>query len=465
MPPTGGSVVMVAPYDSYAQRMISLFYERYGLRTIAVHNDWRFRQSHESDAPVLHCPAIAAHFVLPSGGWPELTRTLARREDIVAVAPHHETTVAPLAQLATDLGLDWAQPAVLPCFRRKASLKALISANDPTVRLNVNEIVASPAAAMELIERHGLARVVLKPDDGAGNEGVGFFDATDEAGMRAHLAAAPGPLLLEEFVGGEEYWINGQTDENGDVAVFSVGHYRRAAANGRENVLVAGTFPRTGDPVFEQIAEYARRTLRATGLRRCPFHMEVKVDEAGPCLIEVGARLGGMQLVELDDHQHGSPFDGLAIAVHHYATATPYGPYPVNWDRYDAEHSMFVCGVATEYQQVTSLTGIDEVEHLPGFVAWLIKPRVGKPVEPSVDMCTIPYSVAVRAQTAAELAEVETRVRGLIKWNQPLSPPERAWALARMIMLKVGRYQHAIPRPYQLRAELDAQLQARRAHG
>lgn len=460
MKPTGKCVVLVAPYDNYAQRMIGLFYERYGLRTIAVHNDWRYRQSHEFEAPMLNSPAIAAHFVLPRGGWPELTQTLARRGDIVAVAPHHETTVDPLAQLATDLGLDWAQPGVLPCFRRKASLKALIKRNDPNVRLNVNEIVDSPAAAMEVIQRHGLNRVVLKPDDGAGNERVGFFDATDEAGIRAHIDAEQGPLLLEEFVAGEEFWINGQTDENGDVAVFSIGHYRRTLANGRENVLVAGTFPRTDDPVCGQIADYARRALRATGLRRSPFHMEVLVDDAGPCLIEVGARVGGMQLLVLDDNQHGAPFDALAIAVHHYATSAPYGPYPVNWNRYDAEHAMFVCGVAYQYQQVIKLCGIREVEKLPGFLDWLIKPRVGKPVEPSIDMCSIPYSVAVRADSAAELVELEALVRELIKWDEPLNPPARTLARARLLMLKADRYQHALPRPYQLKAELQAQRQA-----
>ena len=48
-----------------------------------------------------------------------------------------------------------------------------------------------------------------------------------------------------------------------------------------------------GDPAFQAVAGYSARVIKASGLRRCPFHLEVIVDEKGPCLIEAAARIKG----------------------------------------------------------------------------------------------------------------------------------------------------------------------------
>lgn len=455
-----GTVVLLAPYDLYAQQMIRRFHQHYGLSTIAVHRSWRERQTHEPHAPALHSSAIAAHYVLPRGGWPELTPALRARGDVVAVAPHHEMSVAPLSELAAALELDWAQPDVLPHFRDKASLKALVGRNDPGVRLNFSQLKDTPEAVLAAIAEQKLSRVVLKPNDGGGGAGVGFYDSDDELGIRAHFARAGGPLLLEEFVSGREYYVNGQTDEAGRVTIFVVGEEVRCRANGKENVYLRNAVLPTDDPRWAVITKYATKVIEATGLSRSPFHMELKIDDQGPVLIEVGARLVGFGIARADGRQHGS-LDTVAIAAHHYATGEPFGPYLLDWDNYNAQRTSLVFGIATDAQRVLTLAGVREVERLPEFVLWLLRPRIGKLLQPTIDVETTPYGLMLTAPTQEAVDAAEERARALIKWNDSLTGRKRRAAQARATSLRAGRYLYAVPRPYQLRAEIAAQRQLR----
>lgn len=457
-----GKVVLLAPYDVYAQQMILRLHETHGLSTIAVHRSWRERQAHEQHAPWLHSSAVAAHYVLPRGGWPDLTRALRARGDVVAVAPHHEMTVGPLAQLATELQLDWAQPEVLPNFRDKASLKELVHRNDPNVRLNFCRLCDSPEAALATIAEQRLTRVVLKPNDGGGGAGVGFFDADDEEGIRTHFSQAGRPLLLEEYVGGREFYVNGQTDASGRVTIFVAGEEVRCQANGRENVYLRNEVMRTDDPRWPVITKYAARVVEATGLRRSPFHMELKLDDLGPCLIEVGARLVGFGIALADGRQHGA-LDTVAIAAHYYATGEPYGPYPLDWDKYNSQQTRLVFGIATQRQRVLKVTGVREVEGMPEFVLWLLRPRVGKLLEPTIDVETTPYGFMLTAPTQEAVAAADEQARALIKWNDSLNWRTRRTARALANSMRASHYVRAVPRPYQLRAELAARRQIRAA--
>ncbi len=85
--------------------------------------------------------------------------------------------------------------------------------------------------------------------------------------------------------------------------------------------------------------------MQATGLKRSPFHMEIKVDDRGPCLIEVGARLVGHGNAELCGKMHGD-LDLFDLAAHYYLSNHDYGPVSLNWNRYDATDVRYVHGIA-----------------------------------------------------------------------------------------------------------------------
>ena len=90
-------------------------------------------------------------------------------------------------------------------------------------------------------------RFVLKPNDGFGNTTIGFFDADgDPAELEQYLRERDGAaLLMEEYIGGEEYFVDGQVDADGEVECFAVWKYRRRDMNGRKAVSVGDISVRT----------------------------------------------------------------------------------------------------------------------------------------------------------------------------------------------------------------------------
>ena len=153
----------------------------------------------------------------------------------------------------------------------------------------------SPTAeeAVEFQHEVGAWPIVVKPTGGAGSMSVYFAGDPAEL-LRACqdvLERGLGDVLLEEYVGGTEYAVNGIVDHAGRVLVTEVWRYDRRDSHGERNVYYETLKVSTFEPPFGVVAQYASEVLEVLGLRRSPFHMELKVDEDGPCLIEVGRAL------------------------------------------------------------------------------------------------------------------------------------------------------------------------------
>ena len=393
-----GEAVLLNPYQFYADRFIELLYRRHGIRTVALHSDWRTRLIRQPRQAILDSPAVSAHYMVPPAGVVALAPTLRQRHDIVGVLPHDEGAVAPLVALGRALGLLWADQPVFDAIGSKSAVKALIRSADPTVRLNEVAQVDDVASTLDWVRRTGVTRFVLKPDDGSGNRGVAFFDAdpghprtADEQLLRDYFAGHRGPTLAEEFIGGSEYWVNGQNDADGIPMVTGMGVYDRRIVNGKENVEVGGrTIPRT-HPLAGVLADYATQVLTALDLRRSPFHLEAKIDDRGPCLIEVGTRLCGEKMVATDSWQFAT--DLIGLAVDDYVLAGRTSNPPLDVARYDSHRIVAIDGSATRSDRIARIDGMVEVEQLPQFVMWIKKPKVGNAVVPTRDLVANPWSL------------------------------------------------------------------------
>lgn len=443
--------VLLAPYQTYAGLYIERLYRDHGIRTIALHRRWRTRLILEPRLPILHSKAVSAHYMLPPGGIAELVPMLRDRHDVVAVLPHDEGAVQPLADLAAALDLNWAQPDVLPYFGSKYDLKQLIARNDPALRVNRIAEVRDPDSVSRWLADTGVRRFVLKPDDGSGNRGVAFFDADVAPELLvSYFEEAPGRILAEEFIGGAEYWVNGQVDHNGNPVVTAIGYYDRRELNGKENVEFGGRTIPTHHPQFGALRTYAERVLRATGLRRSPFHLEAKIDEDGPCLIEVGARLCGDLFVLADSWQHGPQADLIGAAVQGYVSSDPQPPLDVNWRQYDSQMMEQVNGWSTRQGMLGRVDGVAEAESLPGFLFWIKEPHVGDIVVPTLDLVVKPWGLAIFGATDAELDERAAAVRDTIELV--MTPDLAPGLLSRLPAYgsRLGRYWSARPRPYML---------------
>lgn len=410
-----GEAVVLFPQTDYAARLIELLWHRHGVRSIAVSRNWRDRLVHEHRYPALHSEAVSASYVLGRHSMAELARTLRRRHRVVAVIPHHESTVEPMSELAEALGLGWAQPDVLPLFRNKASLKAALRTNDPGLRVNRSALVDSAGHIRELTERWRIDRFVVKPNDGFANSRVRFFDRNSSlAELDEHLRLIGGPAVMEEHIDGEEFNINGQIDHRGRPHVLAVNRYVTVAIHGKPNVLVGVHSVPREDPRYGPLATYTERVMRATGLCRSPFHLEAKLDSAGPSLIEVAARFIGMGDAQLDSIVSGR--DVFELAAHYYLHDCPYGAQPPPPPE-PQMHTRTVMGVSGADGRMYDLEGIAEAERLPGFLAWSVLPTEGRRVNTTVDLESTPWAALVAGSDPAELGRSAAAMRQLLHWR------------------------------------------------
>jgi hypothetical protein len=374
----------------------------------------------------------------------EFLREIRGHYDIVGVIPFNETSVLPASDIASILGLTWAQPEVIRLFRDKFALKEHLRSRCPNLRINASRKVSSSADVLLIRRQPRYRRFILKPNDGYGNRDIGLFDAeSPETSIGAYVdRLASSEIVMEEYIEGTEYFVNGQIDAKGGVHTIAIFEYSRRAANGRHNIDFETFRVDHGAPPFETAARYAEAVLHATGLKRSPFHLELKLDQRGPCLIEVAARLPGNGNAFLCAELHGGQLDLIEVASHFYLTSDHREP-ALDWHAYNSHAVRYVHGIAFRSEHLCELDGIEEVEALPEFHAWVRKPEIGTKIQRTVDCLSMPWSLVLKAPTELQVAAAAERVRCLIQWNRRIGTARRAALSVKLLapraLKRIGR--------------------------
>ncbi len=408
--------LILDPTDDYPARMVR-FLEGRGLSGVALFSSgaqaglWERRWKGELGGRV-----VAEHVVDRS----RIDEAAARLKDefpdgFSGILPWDERTVLLGAELGEALDLGWNPAHVIERFRDKAVLKAYLRAHG-TARVNRSRTVIDAEEAIGFAASLGTWPVVVKPTGGAGSMSVHF--AEDPASLlracQEVLERGLGEVLLEEYVGGVEHVVNGLVDAHGEVLVTEVWRYDKRDSHGEKNVYFETIKVSTDEEPFAEASAYAREVLRTLGLRRAPFHMEVKVDERGPCLIECGARFaGGHQPVLGSLLHHHSLFE---LAACHYLAELEVSPDDVDFAHYDRHAARVVSGVQThEIEEVREVLGVEEVERLPSFQGMGMLRKPGSRVPVSRDVNTKAWEVYLfhpdAAQVARDAAEARARLR------------------------------------------------------
>jgi hypothetical protein len=439
------SVLIQDPHHPYAEHLIKLCHERYGLSAVCFFTDPKARALYAHAYPTLRSPLVEAVYDIRLQELEGFAERLRNRHEIVGVVPFLEPTVLPAALLAERLKLGWNRLETMRRFRDKHALKEHLRVQHPNVRVNASRLVKS----LEDVLPGGVppfARYVIKPNDGWGNDDVEMFDDTTPCEVvAAFVRAARRPLVIEEYIEGVEYFVNGQVDAHGEAAIVAAFRYTRVAANGRANIDYETRRVRHAAPTFGVLEEYTRQVVRASGLVRCPFHVEMKIDGRGPCLIEFGARLAGNGNAWVCNDLHGGQLDVFAAAAHSYVSDADYGPLGFDWEHYDATDVVYVHGVATRRERIHTVEGVAEVERLASFDRWVKKPEVGGNVVPTVSSLTAPWCVLLVSRTrgpADDGDDVEqpdaAAVRALMRINPRPNAIRLARATTRALRARLG---------------------------
>jgi S-sulfo-L-cysteine synthase (3-phospho-L-serine-dependent) len=219
---------------------------------------------------------------------------------IAGVTSSSDYFMATAARAADALGLPGANAFAVEAVGDKAKQRGMLAEAG----------VASPASRCVLTEQEAARRahelsfpVVVKPRSGSGSVGVRLcHDAGEVARHAARLLAIrenergmplPEGVLVERFVEGDEY----------SVEVFAgevVGITRKHLGAPPCFLEVGHDFPaRVGEETRTALADAATAAVRATGLEFGAVHVELRVNEAGPWIIEVNPRLAGGYIPEL----------------------------------------------------------------------------------------------------------------------------------------------------------------------
>ncbi len=137
---------------------------------------------------------------------------------------------------------------------------------------------------------------IVKPADNAGSRGVVHLEAVEPTVIRETYEyslgnARNGTVMVEEYMHGPEVSVEIMVMD-GEPHILAITDkyitpppYFVELAHCEPSRLDAGT--------QEEIRKVAAQAVRAIGIENAPAHVEIKVTEEGPKIVELAARLGG----------------------------------------------------------------------------------------------------------------------------------------------------------------------------
>lgn len=221
-------------------------------------------------------------------------RALAERHHVAGVLTWDEYQLVPTAQIARLLGLPGPAPESMRACRDKSRTRTLLREHGVGSATSIR--TGSMMEAMLAAESIGYP-VVLKPASNAGSLGVIRVDESDElpgafafavAGTQG-VGSESDTVLVEEYLAGPEVSVECVTHRGVTAAV----------ALTRKTVGFEPYFEEiahavdAGDPLLTEVAPVATAAVRALGIDTGIQHVELRLTDRGPRIIEVNGRIGG----------------------------------------------------------------------------------------------------------------------------------------------------------------------------
>ncbi|GAA3716110.1 pyridoxal-phosphate dependent enzyme [Streptomyces tremellae] len=315
------------------------------------------------------------------------------------------------ARLAAALGLPGHAPrTVAVCRDKSLTRRALRDAGVPQPAFAV---VGDPAEAAGAVASVGLPCVV-KPVDGSGSQDVLWCE---EAGAAAEHAArvlavtenvrgqaTARRVLIEQYVRGPEFSVEMFCDKGEAVCV---GVTQRTATALPYFVETGHLFPAAlPSAARDELAESARQALKAVGFDRGPAHVEVRMTDTGPAVIEINARLAGGMIPELV-----RTATGIDLVEQQVRAAAGY-PVRLSADR--SRHAGIRFLTARRAGRLAAVTGTAEAERVPGVERVVTTASPGRAVRPPRDAYDRLGYVIASGGSALEVEEILDTALGLV---------------------------------------------------
>lgn len=283
----------------------------------------------------------------------------------------YEQLQVPIAHARVRLGIAGMSVEAANNFRDKARMKTLLrGAELPCAR---HCLASGRDEAVAFAKASGFP-IVVKPPSGAG--AIATFRVDDMTALERALRLTPpapnAPVLLEEFVQGEEHSF--ETVSIDGVHVWhSLTHYYPTPLTVIDNPWIQWSvvLPREVDAApYDDIRSAARRALDVLGMRTGMSHMEwFRRPDGSIAISEVAARPPGAQITQLMSYAHD--FD----AVQEWMRAMIFGQFHLPERKY-AAGAAFLRGQGGG--RIAAVHGVDEINRdLASLIVAARTPQVG----------------------------------------------------------------------------------------
>jgi len=155
---------------------------------------------------------------------------------------------------------------------------------------------------LEFVSNHPNIRYVIKPDRGAATETTYLCNNSEMLVEKFNIIMKSDRnqadlndkcCLVQEYLDGEE-WIVNTASRHGSHKIINVMKYNKSSVNGLDFTYLETVLIEPKE-VPNELLIYSTNVLNALQIENGAAHSEIKMSSKGPCLIEVGSRVGGGQ--------------------------------------------------------------------------------------------------------------------------------------------------------------------------
>jgi biotin carboxylase len=222
----------------------------------------------------------------------------------------YEQLQVPLAEVREQRGIAGMRAEAARNFRDKARMKSLLrEAGLPCAR---HRLVTEPAGAAAFARETGFP-LIVKPPAGAGAQATTKVENLDALRAAVDVAspAAEHPVLLEEYVSGDEHSFE-TVSIDGRAVWHSLTHYYPSPLEVLRNPWIQWCLilPReVEEPQYDDIRRAAFRALEVLGMGTGLTHMEwFRRPDGTIAISEVAARPPGAQITTVVSRAHDFDF-------------------------------------------------------------------------------------------------------------------------------------------------------------
>lgn len=232
---------------------------------------------------------LADVFISIAGDDYDGTRSIALEHNVIALVTAATDNPLPLmAKLAEELGLRFPSYESVMAVLYKGRFKKLLLEN------NIPCAKGKSYSIDELPDYDSLEYpVIIKPNKNSGSRGVVKCNNREE--LEAELLSVKqfcrdGMYIVEEFIEGDEISVEGLVI-NGKLEIIQITD--KILGPPPYNVEMGHIQPSTYWHRKAEIQDLLQRIISISGLNHCAVHPELKINERGIYIIEIGPRLGG----------------------------------------------------------------------------------------------------------------------------------------------------------------------------